>query len=260
MPKISSYPENTAPAPEIFTPIEPVVHDQKYKTAIGNLSVIPFRNKMNKQWSDFHGAQFGALSDSLAPFFPTAIGAGTFAALVQEANHPGIWRIASGAAANTGHAVTLGGLTSVLIGGGEVAEFIFRVPAPTSIIERLGFIDSVSIVAPVDGVSLVLVGTTLDGRTISNSVGSVTASSFTIVANTWYRGKVELNSAATLATFYLYDASGTLLWTDTLAANIPTAAGRETGFGALAYKTTVTAANILDLDWMAYYNTKALVR
>lgn len=256
MAKISSYPENTAPAPEMFTPIEPVTHDQKYKTAIGNLSVIPFRNKMNKQWNEFDGG----VNNQLSPFTPTAIGAGTFVPLAQVANHPGIWRISSGAGANTGHAVTLGGILAVLIGGGEIGEFIFRVPAPTNVVERLGFIDSVSAVAPVDGVSIVMAGTTLDGRTVSNSVQSITASNVTIAANTWYRGKIEVNNAATLVTFSLYDANSALLWTDTLSANIPIAAGRETGFGALAYKTTVTAADILDLDWMAYYNTKALVR
>lgn len=256
MSKISAYPENTAPAPEIFTPIEPVVHDQKYKTPIGNLSVIPFRNKMNKQWNEFDGG----INNQLSPFTPTAIGAGTFVPLVQEANHPGIWRISSAAAANTGYVVSLGGITSVSISGGETAEFIMRFPTTTGLVAVLGFNDSDAIGNATDGAYCQSVGTVFSGVCRNNGGTTQTSTTFTVVANTWYRCKTEINSNATRVDFFLYDASGNLLWTDFLTTGIPTGVGRETGFAAKAYKTSAGAADLVDLDWMAYYNTKALVR
>lgn len=211
---------------------------------------------MQTQWSEFYGSAVA----QLAPFTTTAIGTGTAASVLGVANHPGIWRIASGAGANTGHIISSGGITSVLIGGGEIAEFIVSFPTTTALIAILGFDDTAAIGAATDGAYIQVTATSLDGRTRNNGVTSQTATSFTITANTWYRAKVVVNSTATQVDFYLYDSTGALLWTDLLTTNIPTAAGRETCFSAKAYKTTITAANMMDLDWMSYSNTKVLVR
>lgn len=257
MPKISNEPPNFNPDPEMWTLIqESPLQDGIYKTKIGNLSIFPYRNKVRRQWSDLLGVSVG----NLFPFTATAIGAGTLTQLVDEANHPGIARFASAAGANTGHTLTLGGLTSVLVGGGEMNEFIFRFPTNSGVVVRLGFFDSLTSAAVTDGVQLVLSSGTIKGACTNNTTQSLTVTDYAIANNTWYRGKIEINDLATLVTFIVYDSNGTVLWTDTLATNIPTATGRECTFGVSAYKTTITGANLLDLDFLSYYGTKELVR
>jgi hypothetical protein len=79
--------------------------------------------------------------------------------------------------------------------------------------------------------------------------------------NTWYTGIIEVNAAGTLVTFSLVNDAETVLWTDTVNANIPTAAGRETGFGVIAGETSVdAAADIIHLDYLRMEINRTLTR
>lgn len=256
MPRIITYTEDGTPDPN--SQILTLEGGQNYAVPLylAGYSVNQF--KTVPLVCEFLG---GSAAAQLAPFTTSAIGAGTIAQIASESQHPGIWRIASAAGANSGNSVGTFGVSSFLIGGGEVGEFVIRWPTTTNVTSRAGWYDENTLTAnPTDGVWIDLSGTTLTGKTANNGSVSTTASSFTITANTWYFARIVVNEGATLVTFYLYSAAGVLQWSDTLSTNIPTAAGRETDFRTSAIKTTATGANIEDIDWMAHYHMKALTR
>jgi len=101
----------------------------------------------------------------------------------------------------------------------------------------------------------------LRGATSSNSVRSYTGTSYTPTTATWYRGTIIVNTAGTLVTYTIYDGAGTSQWTDTVATNIPTGAGRDTSPCIIvAESTTDAAANILVMDYVNWGSTRTLVR
>jgi hypothetical protein len=50
------------------------------------------------------------------------------------------------------------------------------------------------------------------------------------------------------------------LWTNNLTANIPSAAGRETGASMIGTNVGTTAVDLYHLDWLAVYFTTARTR
>jgi hypothetical protein len=89
------------------------------------------------------------------------------------------------------------------------------------------------------------------GKTTSHSTRRSTATTCTISTATWYRALVTLNTDSGQETFAIYNDGGTLLWSDTLSTNIPTASGRETGAGLIATSLGTTATDLVHLDYMA---------
>jgi|GEM_PF-2840037 len=163
--------------------------------------------------------------------------------------HPGVVQVGNNSNANGGVYWQVGGF-SFLIGGGEAFVIVFQVDAATDVVAHLGFQDSFTAAEPTDGVYLNIDGTTLDGMTADNGTRSTTTSSYTISTGTWYTGRVTVNSDASSVSYSLNDDTGTLLWSDTLATNIPTTAGRTTGAGATAYKTTAADADFISYDYV----------
>jgi hypothetical protein len=99
------------------------------------------------------------------------------------------------------------------------------------------------------------------GKTANNAVRTTSATIATLTVNTWYRCRIEINSNATQANFYVYDDSGTLLGSTNITTNIPTAAGRETGAGLVATNSGTTATLLAYFDFMAVgYNGRELTR
>jgi len=188
----------------------------------------------------------------------SAIGAGTVAAIASEASHPGIINFTQ-SGANTGGWIGITGLTSVALAGGEVFECIFRMNSVTNTVYRLGFQDSITTTLPTDGCYIHIAGTTADGRSYSNTTNTTTGTTYTVSAATWYRAKVFV-SATNLATFTIYNMAGAVLWSDTVATNIPNGAGRETSMFVLGYKTTAGTVSLADFDWVSYTNLTALTR
>jgi hypothetical protein len=125
--------------------------------------------------------------------------------------------------------------------------------------------DQSTINPPTDGVYCLMTNVAgtdgvIVGRCITNGVASQTASSYTLVSNTWYRLKIQVNAAATIVTFTLYSEAGATLWTDTVNSNIPTSAGRETGHGFVAHNTGTSAVLLADIDYINVSIGRALVR
>lgn len=208
--------------------------------------------------------------DSLAvgyfvpPWSLNAITSGTCGPVAAEANHPGIIFLKSAAGANSGMNIPLDPLAFLLAGGCR-ADFYIRPQVLAGAIIRCGFGDVKTAADHVDGIyfemnTVVAVPGTLVGKSASNSVRTTTATSTVLITNTWYRLHLELNAAANLATFKLYSEAGALLWTDTVNANIPTGAGRQTGHGLTAYNTAGGTVVICDLDYMEVEIRRTLIR
>lgn len=212
--------------------------------------------------SDFYSANANSACPGL---LGAATSSGTCAVVASDANHPGVVYLRDSTTAN-GNYRFMSEISAFRLAGGEKALFTFQTRGVRSTATaRMGWQDATAITAPTDGVWFEVVNngtiSTLVGRAKNNAGPSTTASAYTMALNTWYTGVIELNAAGTLVTFSLFDDAGTSLWTDTVAANIPTASGRETGFGVLAGEsTTDAAADIIHLDYLRMEINRVLTR
>jgi len=195
------------------------------------------------------------------PWSAAAIASGTVTQ-ASEKNHPGYLTITSAAAANSGWRF-ITGTTSILVADGYKHTSILRPLTLAGLLARTGFGDSNGTTDNVDGAyfEITTVGGvpgTLVGKTASNSVRSTTATSFVLTSGVWYRLVVLVGAAS--VTFFVYDDTNTLLWTDSLASNIPTAPGRETASVLVAANTIGGTVTILDIDYLCFETTKPLPR
>lgn len=202
-----------------------------------------------------------AQSTGNPPLTGGAIATGTSPATAGAANHPGLTTIKSHAGnANSGYWWIAGG-TALLISGSEEFQCVFRVDTLTDLTVDIGFHDSSSSTAPVDGVYFVIPSTgALIGQTSAANAKTSTSTSYTISAGTWYRVRATLNQGATLATFYLYSEAGALLWAESISLTIPTAAGQETGIGVTATKSSAGTVDMITLDYFGASFSRDLVR
>jgi hypothetical protein len=130
---------------------------------------------------------------------------------------------------------------------------------------RLGYDDSATSAAPTDGVWLEIVGNgtgvVISGKTASNSTSSTTSSTYTLAISTWVSATVEINSNASLVTYTLRSEAGAVIWTDTLATNIPTGSSRNTTPHMIGTESTTDAAALMfHLDYACYSINRILNR
>jgi hypothetical protein len=92
------------------------------------------------------------------------------------------------------------------------------------------------------------------GKTRTNSAESATATLATLAISTWYHGRIEVNAAATSVQFSVYSDAGALLGTAALATNIPTAAGREVGWGCILTSSGVVVIELGHWDRLVVTN------
>ena len=212
--------------------------------------------------SDFYSPGVPAIPGLLG----TAVSSGTSTIpSITTASHPGVIRLLDSASAAGGYRFGCDG--EMLIAGGESFEVIFQsVGTRSTQSTKLGWSDDAAAASlPVDGVwfnlSRVGAAMSISGNTSSNSVRWGTVTKFAPTAATWYRGTININSVGTLVTYTIYDEAGVQQWTDTIATNIPTGAGRYTSpCITVAESTTDVAAEILRLDYASWSITRALVR
>jgi hypothetical protein len=203
-----------------------------------------------------------------SPFSQGLTGAATSSGAIQqragEPNHPGIVALRDSTTANGGYRV-MTDVAAFRIAGGEKYVCSFQVrSARAGITSYMGFFDSTSIAAPADAACFVITanGTviTMTGRTRANNTATNTFVTFNPTINAWYTAVIEVNSAATSCNFSIFNESGTNVYNENLA-NLPTAAGRETGAGVAAYEsTTDAAADILHLDYLRIEINRTLTR
>jgi hypothetical protein len=101
----------------------------------------------------------------------------------------------------------------------------------------------------------------LVGRTASNSTRSTTTSAYVVSPSIWYRLVAVLNTAGSTVNFYVYNSSGTELWTDSLSANIPTGAERHTGHVLAGIHTGASVLGVCSFDYVdVRFGNKLTVR
>jgi hypothetical protein len=198
-------------------------------------------------------------------FLGAAISSGTVAMVSSIKDHPGVIAIRDSTTALGGYRYGCAG--SQTISGGERFEIIFTpVGVRAGQRSQLGWSDaSAAGVLPVDGVFFNISGTgaalRLGGNTSSNSVRSGTITTYAPTSATWYRGTIDINDAASLATFTLYSESGASLWTESVSTNIPNSSGRETSPCIIESEyTTDAAADMIWLDYVKWSISRTLRR
>lgn len=211
-------------------------------------------------YTDFLGPSGAGTMEAHLPWDFAVIASGTQSKIAAEANHPGIHRITSSTNTNSGGYVETEG-QSFLIGGGETAEFVFRVIDLTTLTVRMGFLDTQTSADAVDGCYIEILSTGVaTGKTSNSSTRTTSATIATLSINTWYRARIEVDNAAANVQFTIFNASGNQLGTQTNSANIPTGAGRVCGHGFIATKSGTTAQACIEMDYMSVQINKTLVR
>lgn len=230
-----------------------------------NWSGLPQLTRFTILESDFTG---GTASVACPGLYGTAISSGVFqtASLAGGPNHPGVVAFRDSTTANGGYRL-MTDTNAFHLSGGEKAKFIFRLDtAALSSTIRMGFLDTTTVAMPTDGVFFDIRGFgtasySLSGITRANSTAVATATNYTIISGAWYRGEIELNSDASIATFSLYSSDAALVWTNTVNSGIPKSVGRETGFGIVVTEASVNAASdILSVDYVSLEINRTLTR
>jgi hypothetical protein len=152
-----------------------------------------------------------------------------------------------------------GELNSTLIAGGEYGVFVFspgqnRHSGTSKEDAYFGFADNTAAASlPVDSCAFRRLNYNWSGVCTSNSATTHTATNFSsfMYDAGWYVGTFRVNSGATSVNFSIYNAStGSLLWSNTVASNIPTGAGRWTTPKIIvAENSTNAAVDMISFDY-----------
>jgi len=204
-----------------------------------------------------------------SPYSPSFVGAaisgGTDNVIAGEANHPGIIDLRDGTTANGGWNISTAA-NAFLIAGGERSVITFQIRnARATANGWMGFRDNTTNAQPVDGAYVYFVGNgttvTMDARTRSNSTETINGTTWVPTLNTWYTLVITVNAGATQVNYEVFNDAGASQWAVNNVANIPTGAGRQTGFGIQCNEsTTDAAAAIMYLDYVRMEINRTLVR
>lgn len=196
-------------------------------------------------------------TQSVPGILGVAVSSGTLTANTGTIYNPGLCGMRDSTTAQGGYRFTTSA-TAILINGSEKATFIFKNGGVrTNNRAQLGFTDSTAAnTTPTDGVWFWINGTGTGANLYANGRANGAATSSAALAldtATLYVATISIDSAATSANMTVYNATtGTILFS-TAVTTIPTASGRETGFGVLVSEgTTDAAANVLIMDYMSF--------
>lgn len=203
----------------------------------------------------FHENEF-LNAGSVRPWSDISISAGTsLFNIPSDSIHTGIYRILSSANANSGRRIWFNSLTGILIAGSEESKCWHRPQTLAGTTRHFGYHDTTTWADPTDGAWIWQDPATgiIYGRCKNNAGASTTGTGFQLVTDTWYCEKIVVNADATQVNFYCYAEDGTELWHDSLAANIPTAAGDEVGHGIIVTNGGTTAVALDDTDYLSIW-------
>jgi hypothetical protein len=181
---------------------------------------------------------------------------------ITTVNNPGVIRFRDAATtANSGFRIQT--LTDAfVVGGGEIMSAIFSIPnARTTQTIRFGLSDQIDHTTPTKGAWLEIVGNgtnlVITGKTVNGGAISSTDTTYTAGINTWYSVRIHLTSASSVA-FTVYNAAGSILWTNALSTAVPTTA---VGFSIIGYDSSSDVATILlEIDYYSFEINRALIR
>lgn len=204
-----------------------------------------------KLWNDFVSSS----GSSSTPWIFTALGSGTVATGNISVKHPGVLNYSSSTAANSGYRICTS--NCMILNGKEKTTIIFRTSSQLmGVTRRMGFHNSLDYNPPTDGVYCRVTDGVIIGHSLNNSNQSITSTTYPLLANTWYRLKIELSADFTTAIYTLYaDDSDTILWQDILTTNLPI--GRYTGHGDVCTYGGSAVISIGSLDYMDVFLTNA---
>jgi hypothetical protein len=182
------------------------------------------------------------------------------ASSITNAAHPGIINItAASAVAGSGYSFQQSNANGIRLGTDYYTTIVFYPQCQNSIVNltsaKLGFQDVFTSGASTDALYWLITqnSTTTFNVTLVARNNSVQTSGtvFSIPCNRWHTAQIYVNSI-TLATGKIYDDTFTLINTQTVGANIPTTAGRETSSGVVTYVTGMRYAAYGTLGLIAY--------
>ncbi len=193
-----------------------------------------------------------------SPYYFGAAITGTSAVSISNQTHPGVVTISSTAAANTGYRYQTD-ILAFQLNGSEAFRASLSKMSDTfanSTIVRLGFLDTTTQAAAVDGVYFEIINQSAGVVIRSNSATiNVSTTNFTVVPARFYTFNLNINQGANSVNFTIYnDTDGSTVYTTTLTGALPTATGRQTGAGIVVTRTT--AGIITPLVALDYLSTE----
>lgn len=175
---------------------------------------------------------------------PTILGSGSFVSENAETGRRGILKINKSTTINSGGRI-MTEINSALLDGGQYFESWLRQDYAAATVVKCGFHDALSTTPVVNGAYFLISAGTATGRCVSASSESVTTS-YAMTLGAWYKLKITVNASATSVAFEIRDASETVVLSESITTNIPTAG---TGCGFVAYETSAAArTGILLID------------
>lgn len=224
------------------------IHGLEALTA--SLLTADYGKRRNSRFMDFESTSASPLGKFNAG---TGSAAGTEIAPT-NANQIGVIQIETGTT-TTGSAGIGTNPDALLLGNGQaVFEGSFRVPTlsdgTNTYTSRIGFIDSHT-ADSTDGVYFEYDSSTSANwrvATASNSTRTKTSSA-TAVDTSFHTFKAVVNAAGSSAAFYI---DGAEVSGSPIATNIPTGAGRYTGWGFMILKSAGTTERTLESDWVSW--------
>lgn len=196
--------------------------------------------------TDFLGEN---IYDTYDPWRKISVASGDIVDRAGDGAHPGQIIVRSSTSADSGYRLQVF-LASQILAGGEKSLCWHSPQTLAGTTRHHGFLDAASPSTPTDGAWIWQdpADGKIYGRTMSNSVGSTTGTSYQLVTDTWYCEKIVVNADATRVDFYLYSNAGAELWHDFLTTNIPTAAGRCLGHSVSCTNSGTTSVWLTILD------------
>lgn len=243
-------------------------HDSRYYTETEVDAVSFFANRMFASSANFIKNFFEFFTDytGQSAFGGGSDGegitvSGTSAAVTitgTDQNRPGVANLNTGTTA-TGRASLMGSNVAMRLGGGAVNfERAVRIPTASTGTDRFqvvfGLIDVINAINQADAIAFLYDEGAVAGgaasanwqvMTSSNSTRTFTTTSVPVVAGQWYTCRAEVNAAGTSVAFYI----DTVL-VATITTNIPTASGRQLGYGINIFKSIGTGGRSVDTDYL----------
>ncbi|QQS18759.1 hypothetical protein IPL68_01650 [Candidatus Saccharibacteria bacterium] len=250
-----------------------------------NTSLAKFRCYESSTWKDCISAPASQTDTTTAYYFftdlignETTTGSDVFATnstgstaatATTAANRPGLYRSTTRTSA-TGRTAFMSSTSAIALGGGSMAyETAINIATLSDATQRyqlvVGLLDTATAANQVDAAAFVYdEGGVSTGSaatpnwqimTSNNSTRTFNTTTTAVTAATWYKLRVEVNSAGTLVTYYI---NGTNVGTRN--TNIPTGTTRALGFGQLLIKSIGTTARTVDIDYMKAQQTFTTAR
>jgi hypothetical protein len=224
------------------------------------------QNKSRKLYQIFQNDFLNSLSAAcLAPFASAAIGNGTIVnQTTSTTGGLGVVALRSGTFNSSGAIIGSSAALSGPSASGHGAiiptdeqrmDLVFKTPAsiaPFSTI-RVGFLTTSGGASDtVNGFYMQIYNGNVFGVTANGGIRSATPTGLIgLSVNTWYHARIT-NQQNTTILYEVYSQTGTLLWSETLNTNLPTAAV-NIGIQATADISSVTAQDLILVDYMGFY-------